>query len=72
MRSSGIGLDAVLRSTRPRGCVTLYLDGHRVAPDDVNVVSPSALYGVEIYSGAVAPSQYKGFGNCEIVLIWTK
>jgi hypothetical protein len=49
----------------------LYLDGMRVNVDDVRVLSPSMLRGIEVHSVATAPPSYK-VGNCGAVFFWTK
>ncbi|CAN5537490.1 hypothetical protein BH09GEM1_BH09GEM1_01430 [soil metagenome] len=49
----------------------VFLDGMRIGFDDIRMVSPDMLHGVEVHSVATAPVGYK-IGKCGAVFIWTK
>lgn len=50
----------------------VYLDGLKVN-SDLDFVHTSELYGVEYYSGASAPAQYRMSGSgCGVLLAWTR
>ena len=66
----------------PRGTVTfqgqaticpmdVYLDGMRVTSDDIRMVSPSMLHGIEVHSAATGPTAYR-VGSCGAVFLWTR
>lgn len=71
------------RRALPWGCEPdVYLDGvlqrDRFNPPpghprllDVNVVSPSIVEGIEVYTGATAPEHFASNG-CGMILIWTR
>lgn len=55
--------------------VAYYIDGLHAAAPDVDVVIPTAISGIEIYTGsATIPPAFRGFGNpkCGVVVIWTR
>jgi hypothetical protein len=49
----------------------IFLDGTRVLPQEVNMVAPEVVYGIEVVSVANAPVKYK-IGRCGAVFLWTK
>jgi hypothetical protein len=49
----------------------IFLDGMRVTSEDVNMVAPEVIYGIEVVSVANAPVKYK-IGRCGAVFLWTK
>jgi len=49
----------------------VYIDGIQVRPEDINLVPPGALHGMEVHSVATMPPQYKS-GNCGAVFLWTR
>jgi hypothetical protein len=52
--------------------VDVYLDG-TLFRDDIDILHPSDLIGVEFYQMEVAPPQYRrGTGSCEVLLLWTR
>ena len=74
----GVGGEAYLAAARGRATIgntdcalDVYIDGMKVDPKDVNLVSPSALYGAEIHTVADAPAKFK-VGPCGALFLWTR
>ena len=71
----GEGLDAKVRSTRGLSSFNMSCDANVVIDgmqhQDINLVAPSSIAGIEIYRGAAgAPAEYDS--SCGVVVIWTK
>ncbi len=49
----------------------IFLDGTRIAADDLSMISPDMLHGIEVHSVATSPVGYK-IGKCGAVFMWTK
>jgi hypothetical protein len=54
------------------GCVLSFLNGVPIRADEVNLVAPSSLGGVEYYNVSSAPPQYLRGAACTVLLLWTK
>jgi hypothetical protein len=74
----GAANEAYLASARGRSTIgntdcalDVYIDGMKVDPKDVNLVSPSDLYGAEIHTVADAPARFK-VGPCGALFLWTR
>ena len=53
--------------------IKLFLDGLELQPDDFDVVHTWDLAGVEYYSGAQMPPQYRVHGSaCGVLLMWSR
>jgi hypothetical protein len=55
--------------------VVYYIDGVHASAPDVDVVIPSSISGIEVYTGAsTIPPLFRGTGNpkCGVVAIWTR
>ena len=74
------GGSAVLVSTHGRTTFTtasgdcvldVFLDGRKMNPDEINLVVPAELHGVEVQTVATAPPQYHA-SQCGAVFLWTK
>lgn len=53
--------------------VLIYLDGFKIHGPDLDNIHPDELAGVEEYSRASAPVQYRPQGNyCKVILLWSK
>lgn len=52
-------------------CVSVYLDRMRLRLDEVNVIGPTALHGIELHTPATAPFPY-GREGCRVILLWSK
>ena len=53
--------------------ISVYLDGVHLSDGDVSWIRASDLAGVEQYSEAETPAQYRGMGaQCGVVLLWSK
>ena len=54
------------------GCVTWWLDDSPWLGGGIeDVIHPDEIVAVEVYSASFAPAQYRRFGNCETVVLWT-
>jgi hypothetical protein len=51
--------------------LTVYLDGIKLAIEEINIMAPKDLYGVEVYTVAGTPAQYRA-GPCGVMLLWSK
>lgn len=80
IRRTAIGTQVDLQASG-KMCPTpvIYLDGTRVATDDVNmIVLPESLVGVEVYrSSAVVPPEFNVqnialSSNCGVIAFWTR
>lgn len=81
VRSRGTGgRTANLVSIRGGGSIcepAMFIDGMRARQHPMStmddILSPSAIEGVEIYTAtAAAPVQYAGDGGCGVILFWTR
>ena len=55
------------------GCVTWWLDDAPWLGGGIeDLVHPDEIVAVEVYSASFAPAQYRRFGNCETVVLWTR
>lgn len=55
------------------GCpLALYVDGMLMTDFDVDMISPRAVEGLEVYNGSNAPIQYQFMHPCGVVLVWIK
>ena len=53
--------------------VQMYLDGMRLSEDDFGLIKTQHLAGIEYYTGATVPAQYRIAGAaCGVMLVWTK
>jgi hypothetical protein len=77
---SGLGVrfrrNAGLRGSRSASCApTVFLDGSPAQGLEVDELSASDTYAVEIYRGpATIPTEYRipGMTSCGIIVVWTK
>lgn len=80
LRLGDVTIDATGRerrsiSSRGRCSPTFYLDGSMITDGVAGIddlVRPSEVGGVEVYTGATLPPQYGGGRACAVVLVWTK
>lgn len=55
------------------GCpLALYVDGMLMSDFDVDMISPRAVEGLEVYNGSNAPIQYQFRHLCGVVLVWIR
>lgn len=55
------------------GCVTWWLDDAPWLGGGIeDFILPDEVVAVEVYSASFAPAQYRRFGNCETVVLWTR
>lgn len=53
--------------------VLIYLDGFKLTDTDLASIRPADLIGVESYSRASAPVQFRPQGNyCKVILLWSR
>jgi hypothetical protein len=69
---------SVVSAQDARGCdVLIYLDGFKMVENDLDVIRPADLSGIEVYSRISAPVQYRPLADpkrdyCKVVLLWTR
>ena len=58
----------------PTVCVpSVYLDGRPSTVDELTLIRPEEVYGVEVYTHAAEiPAQFLGINQCGSLVIWTK
>jgi len=49
----------------------VFLDGTRVLAEEINMIAPEVLYGIEVQTVATASVKYRT-GKCGAVFLWTK
>jgi hypothetical protein len=52
-------------------CPRVFIDGVESFEGDVNIVSPSSIYGIEVYRMGEAPARFNSAG-CGAIVIWSK
>ena len=61
---------------RGGGCTQLYLDGIesrvRFAGDLDGFISMRDVAGIEVYRPGSAPTQFRGFDQCAVIVVWTQ
>lgn len=60
---------------RGSACVRYFVDDvlwHSVSENDIDVINPSEIAGIEIYRGNAAPIRYSMVDDCTTIVIWTK
>lgn len=60
---------------RGSACVRYFVDDvlwQSVTQNDIDVINPSEIAGIEIYRGNAAPIRYSMIDDCTTVVIWTK
>lgn len=68
--STSVG--GVRQNGAPLCKIAVYLDGVALADGDVSWIRASDLAGIEHYSEAQAPAQYRVGATCGVILLWSK
>jgi hypothetical protein len=69
------GRAARRRRSEPQGgiesgsCTATFIDGVRTGAGQF--LTPNEIAAVEVYSALMTPAEFRGFGNCRTILIWT-
>lgn len=69
------GRAARARRAEPQGssesgsCTATFIDGVRTGAGQF--LTPNEIAAVEVYSALMTPAEFRGFGNCRTILIWT-
>ena len=68
--------EEVVLSNRGNGfhsqcAMQVFINGMEVQPDDINLIPPSSIHGIEVYSAGTAPVRYH-VTSCGAILVWTK
>jgi hypothetical protein len=58
--------------TRNSNCPRRFLDGVEMRIGIGQMVTPSEIAAVEVYSAAFTPSEFQGINHCPTILVWTK
>jgi hypothetical protein len=50
----------------------LFIDGIRMADQDLTQIDPAVIEAVEVYEGGNGPIEYQQMNPCGVILVWTE
>jgi hypothetical protein len=60
-------------ANRPSVCrLELFIDGVRMADQDLTQIDPAHVEAVEVYEGGNGPIEYQQMNPCGVILVWTR
>lgn len=68
----GHQLSITMRGTFGRCRPAIFLDGLPITAEEIDIITPDQLEGVEIYRGMHVPVRYASRSNCGAILLWTR
>lgn len=61
-----------MRGTFGRCQPSIFLDGLPITSEEIDIITPDQLEGVEVYRGMHVPVRYASRSNCGAILLWTR
>lgn len=68
----GHQLSITMRGTFGRCPPAVFLDGLPITAEEIDIITPDQLEGVEIYRGMHVPVRYASRSNCGAILLWSR